>query len=158
VKKPVQPEREHPTRDKSLLGAAGVHYVVSELCLRGLVALPTVRNTAGVDVVVVDQERSWHADLQVKTSRSKVTFWPVSTRYESWRGPGRYYVFLRFDARAGRFDAFLEGADRVVENARAGRENDKRRGVRPWAPAFQLKDQVDRLRDQWERFGPETAP
>ena len=151
-------ERERPTRDKSLVGAAGVHYVVSELCLRGLIALPTVRNTAGVDVVVVDQEGSWHAELQVKTSRSKVTFWPVSTRYEDWRGPARYYVFVRFDAKAGRFEVFLEHADKVAENARAGRENEKMRGVKPSAPAFQLKDQADRLRDQWERFGPGTAP
>jgi hypothetical protein len=44
-----------PTRDTALIGAAGVHFVVSELSLRGLIALPTIRNTAGVDVVVTDK-------------------------------------------------------------------------------------------------------
>ena len=43
---------DYPTRDISLVGAAGVHAVVSELSLRGLIALPTIRNTAGVDVIV----------------------------------------------------------------------------------------------------------
>lgn len=36
---------------KTLLGIAGVHFVVSELSLRGLVALPTIRNTAGIDIL-----------------------------------------------------------------------------------------------------------
>ena len=43
-----------PTRNTSLIGAAGVHHVVSELSLRGLIALPTIRNTAGVDVIVTN--------------------------------------------------------------------------------------------------------
>jgi hypothetical protein len=59
----MQPGQEYPTRDKSLVGAAGVHYVVSELSLRGLIALPTIRNTSGVDIVVVNKDGTWHAEL-----------------------------------------------------------------------------------------------
>jgi hypothetical protein len=44
-----------PTRDKALMGAAGVHFVVSELSVRSLIALPTIRKTAGLDVVAVDK-------------------------------------------------------------------------------------------------------
>jgi hypothetical protein len=71
-----------PQLDKSLIGAAGVHFVVSELSLRGLIALPTIRNTAGIDVVVVNYDRTWHANLQVKTSKRKVSFWPIGSRYK----------------------------------------------------------------------------
>ena len=39
-------ERQRP--HTGLIGIAGVHYVVSELSRRGLVALPTIRNTAGI--------------------------------------------------------------------------------------------------------------
>jgi len=152
----MRPKRERLTRDKSLIGAAGVHYVVSELCLRGLIALPTIRNTAGVDVVVVNKEGSWHTDIQVKTSRSKVTSWPVGTGYELWQGANRYYVFLRFDTKAGRFDAFLERADKVIENTAIGLEADKTHGRTLW-PAFRLEDQADRLRGQWEQFGPDVV-
>ncbi len=38
-----------------LIGVAGVHFVVSELTLRGLIALPTIRNTAGIDIHVSEQ-------------------------------------------------------------------------------------------------------
>jgi len=50
---------DYPTRDTSLIGAAGVHFVVSELSLRGLIALPTIRNTAGVDVVIANKAGTW---------------------------------------------------------------------------------------------------
>ena len=66
--------KEYPTKNTALIGAAGVHFVVSELSLRGLIALPTIRNTASMDIVVVDPDGVFHANLQVKTSRSKVGF------------------------------------------------------------------------------------
>ena len=46
---------------KTLVGAAGVHFVVSELSLRGLVALPTIRNTAGIDILVSEPDGSGQA-------------------------------------------------------------------------------------------------
>lgn len=32
-----------------LIGVAGVHFVAYRLSLRGLIVLPTIRNTAGID-------------------------------------------------------------------------------------------------------------
>jgi hypothetical protein len=154
----VTREQKHPTRDKALVGAAGVHYVVSELSLRGLIALPTIRNTSGVDVVVLNKEGIWHANLQVKTSRSKVGFWPVGVRCDRWVGPRNYYVFLRYNRRAGSFEAFLEGAEKVAQNVAEGRRREKERGAKPWAPVFYLWDEEDRLRAQWEEFGPDNGP
>jgi len=37
---------------KDLMGAAGVHFVAFKLSLRGFIALPTIRNTAGIDLLV----------------------------------------------------------------------------------------------------------
>jgi hypothetical protein len=54
-----------------LIGVAGVHFVVYELTLRGLIALPTIRNTAGIDIIVSEPDDSGQANLQVKTSLSK---------------------------------------------------------------------------------------
>jgi hypothetical protein len=71
----------NPTLDKALIGAAGVHFVASELSLRGLIALPTIRNTAGI--VVVNKDGTWQANLQVKTSRSKVSFWPIGGNFNA---------------------------------------------------------------------------
>lgn len=47
---------------KRIYGIAGVHYVAAELSRRGMVALPTTRNTAAYDIVVVTQAGDKHAN------------------------------------------------------------------------------------------------
>ena len=54
--------------NNDLIGIAGVHYVVSELSRRGLIAMPTIRNTAGIDILVAKPNGSEQAVLQVKTA------------------------------------------------------------------------------------------
>lgn len=144
---------DYPTRNTSLIGAAGVHTVVAELSLRGVIALPTIRNTAGVDVIVANTTGTWHANLQVKTSRSRVTFWPIGAKYAEWVGSNNFYVFLRFHPKLGQFEIFLESSARVVENCMAGLRRDKERGVKKWAPCFHPRDGLDQLKAQWEWFG-----
>ena len=149
-------QKEYPTRDTSLIGAAGVHHVVSELSLRGLIALPTIRNTAGVDVLVTNKSGIWHANLQVKSSRSRVNFWPVGAKYAEWVGPNNSYVFLRFDPKMGKFEVFLESSKNVARLVARGRLEEKHRGAKEWAPCFYPKGQYDRLRENWRLFGREV--
>jgi len=144
-----------PTRDTALIGAAGVHFVVSELSLRGLIALPTIRNTAGVDVVVTDKKGTWQANLQVKASRSRVGFWPIGKRYDDWVGPNNYYVFLRYEDKARGFEVFLESSRRVADLVDLGREQEKQKGLKEWAPCFYPKGQYETLKSQWQNFGPQ---
>jgi hypothetical protein len=144
---------EYPTKDTSLVGAAGVHAVVSELSLRGLIALPTIRNTAGVDVIVSNKPGTWHANLQVKTSRSLVTFWPIGKNYSDWVGTNNFYVFLRFNNKIGRFEIFIESSTEVAKNCDAGVKREKEKGLKQWAPCFYPKGQYDKLKSQWENFG-----
>lgn len=146
-----------PTRDKALMGAAGVHFVVSELSLRGLVALPTIRNTAGIDIVAVNKSGTWQANLQVKTSRSKVGFWPIGKHYDTWRRRNNYYVFVRYLKGEGRFEAFLEPAKRVAEHLNIRLAGEKERGLKEWAPCWHLQGEEKRLRRQWLEFGWDRA-
>ncbi len=144
-----------PTLDKSLIGAAGVHFVVSELSLRGLIALPTIRNTAGIDVIATNQDATWHANLQVKTSRARVGFWPIGTKHGSWQGPNCYCVFVRYLKAEKRFEAFVETASRVSAVADAVMKDARERGLKDWAPWWPIpKGEEDRVRDQWLQFGP----
>ena len=53
-------------RDNSLIGAAGVHYAAYKLTLKGMLALPTVRNTPGTDLIVTSRDGRQHANIQVK--------------------------------------------------------------------------------------------
>jgi hypothetical protein len=82
-----------------LIGAAGVHYVAYGLSLRGLIALPTIRNTAGIDLLVSDPTTGSQAALQVKTSLQRVTFWPTSRYDRSLRG-GRGLLRIRAKTKA----------------------------------------------------------
>ena len=145
---------DFPTRDTALIGAAGVHFVVSELSLRGLIALPTIRNTAGVDVVVTNKQGTWQANLQVKTSRARVGFWPIGKKYKNWIGPNSYYVFLRYDSKDHGFEVFLESSQKVAEEVDCVLEKEKGKGLKEWAPCFYPKGQYDRLKSQWKAFGP----
>ena len=148
----AEPTADYPTRDTSLVGAAGVHAVVSELSLRGLIALPTIRNTAGVDVIVANKAGTWHASIQVKTSRSRVTFWPIGKKFADWVGPNNFYVFLRFDKKLGQFEIFLESSGEVVKNCAAGVKEEKEKGLKQWAPCFYPRNGFERLKAQWEAF------
>ena len=150
-------EGTFPTRDTALIGAAGVHFVVSELSLRGLIALPTIRNTAGVDVIVTNKSGTWQANLQVKASRSRVGFWPIGKRYNEWVGTNNYYVFLRYDEKAQAFEVFLESSAKVAEAVDSGREHEKEKGLKEWAPCFYPKGQYETLKTQWQNFGPQPV-
>jgi hypothetical protein len=148
-----------PKLNNALIGASGVHFVVSELSLRGLIALPTIRNTAGIDVVVVSQDGAWHANLQVKTSRNKVKFWPVGKRYQKSRGKHNFYVFVRYLKNEARFEIFLESANKVADQVVANVEEGKRRGNADnadWTPCWCLPEEeaeYEWLSRQWHKFG-----
>jgi hypothetical protein len=140
-----------PKRDNSLIGAAGVHFVASELSLRNLIALLTVRNTAGIDMVVINTSGTWNANLQVKTSGKKVNFWPTGKRYKEWVGDDNWYAFVRYvydrNKNASQFEVFLESSKRVAKRA-----------VTPqsFTPCWSLpKDEAERerLRRQWQELG-----
>jgi hypothetical protein len=149
--------KDYPTRDTSLVGAAGVHAVVTQLSLRGLIALPTIRNTAGVDVIVSNKSGTWHANLQVKTSRSRVSFWPIGAKYAEWISTNNYYIFLRFNQKIGQFEIFMESSEKVAENCSAGVKRDNEKGLKKWAPCFYPRNKLEQLKFQWESFGKDFA-
>jgi len=53
-----------------LVGASGVHYVASELSFRGMLALPTIKNTPGYDLIVTSRNGKKHANIQVNYTAS----------------------------------------------------------------------------------------
>jgi hypothetical protein len=95
------------TCPRNLIGIAGVHFVVSELSRRGLIALPTVKNTAAYDVIVTSQNGRRHANLQVKCSQFKTAFFLAPPAKNIRTGPHDYYVFVRRLENEHRFEAFM---------------------------------------------------
>ena len=139
-----------------LTGAAGVFYVASELSMRDLVALPSIRNVKGADILVANQEGTEFAFLQVKTSKSKVNFWPIGEGARQWKGRDCYYVFVR--RVHDRFEVFMEKAEVVAREAAASEKLTTERGCKKWALAWPLtglyatKGAEERTRRRWETF------
>lgn len=94
--------------DKALTGAAGVFYVASVFSMRGMIALPTIRNTAGFDIIVASADGSGHANVQVKTSASRPSFWPICQNIGSVKiASNDFYVLLRRTADGAGFEGFM---------------------------------------------------
>jgi hypothetical protein len=93
--------------NNALIGIAGVHYVVSELSRRGIIALPTVKNTAAYDIVALNEEGTKHANIQVKASSKKVGFFPMPEPTKVKSGPRDIYVLVRWIAGENNYESFL---------------------------------------------------
>jgi hypothetical protein len=91
----------------ALVGIAGVHYVAAELSRRGLIALPTIRNTAGYDIIVITPDGKKHANIQVKTSLKEAKSWIMPPAKEVRTMPNDYYVLVRWVEREKRFEGFM---------------------------------------------------
>jgi len=78
-----------------LAGAAGVHYACFELSRRGLVVLPTIRNTPGYDILAISPDGRRHWNLQVKTGQRRPSFWLMPTWKKIRHGEHDCYVLVR---------------------------------------------------------------
>jgi hypothetical protein len=101
------PKRSTPATSTALMGIAGVHYVAAELSRRGMVALPTVRNTAAYDIIVVTQEGDRHANIQVKASSTRTSFFPMPSPEKIRAGKCDHYVLVRWLEKNRQFEAFM---------------------------------------------------
>lgn len=140
-----------------LIGAAGVHFVCMEFSLRGLIALPTIRNTAGIDVLVSDPTTGEHAAIQVKTSMQRVSFWPTSRSKNVGGSLRTWYVFVRRGpTKEIILEAFLVAAHDVHAQVEANIKRDAELGNKEFAYWALPKDQVkvEVLRQAWKNWPP----
>jgi hypothetical protein len=107
------------TIPNALIGAAGVYHVASEFSRRGLIALPTIRNTKGYDIIVASPEGTQYANIDVKTSQRCVEYWPMPSSGAVSCGNNDFYVLLRRLEKEDRFEGFmLTGTEAREEVAR----------------------------------------
>ena len=142
--------------NKNLTGAAGVHFVVSELSFRGLIALPTIRNTAGIDILVSEPDGSNYANLQVKTRSSQADYWPTSKPEKCLIGPNSFYVFVQYIPKEERFEAFLESGMDVSNRVEKILKSNQNKGNKDF-PYWELPDsmiEIENLRRNWKNWRP----
>jgi hypothetical protein len=144
-----------PTISHALVGIAGVHHVVSELSRRGLIALPTTRNTAAYDVAVTTPDGRKHANIQVKASLKRVTFLPTPPSKRVRAGKDDYYVLLRWLAAENRFEGFmLSGRQARAEVRRSERFQKQRIAAgsrKKMFPSIYVGPKVDIRANRWRR-------
>lgn len=80
----------------SLTGAAGEHYVMSELLRRGLIAALAPAGVPNCDIVVTDDIGERLCAIQVKTRRGKGADrgWHMGIKHEALTSPTLFYCFV----------------------------------------------------------------
>jgi len=91
---------------KDLIANAGVHFVAMELCLRGLVAVPTARNTRGIDILVYNPKSGATGALQVKASQDHRSFWPTPAPERCLNGNENAWAFVRTNKKPNNLKPF----------------------------------------------------
>jgi hypothetical protein len=124
-----------------------------------MIALPTIRNTAGYDLIVTSRDGSCHANVQVKTSGGHPDFWPVCQKITSVKaGPHDFYVLLR---RATSAPNVFEGFMLTGAEMKAGLETYiayyTAKGNAAVLDTFALcldldKENADRWRERWQTW------
>lgn len=121
-----------------------------------MIALPTMRNVAGYDFVVSTVDGTKHANLQVKTSLKRVSFFPMHSNDSVRCGPRDWYVLLRWLPRENRFEGFMlsgrETRQAVEDEKRRQETSIKKRTRKQFFPSINLRgaaDSVDKWRERW---------
>jgi len=83
----------------SLVGAAGEHFVMAQLLLRGCQAALTPRGAAETDILVRNADATVLAEIQVKTRSGKGgQGWRMSEKHEHVVRDSLFYCFVDFGA------------------------------------------------------------
>jgi hypothetical protein len=81
----------------SLVGAAGEHYVMSQLLLRGGLAALTPRGAPDADILVASSDGSIQAEIQVKARSGRSgKGWRMSEKHEHIIRDRLFYCFVDF--------------------------------------------------------------
>lgn len=95
-------------------------FVAAELSRRGLNALPTIRNTEGVDIIASEPLAGASVGIQVKTNQSGEKKWLLTKKSEDLKSPTLFYVLVNLGV-LGDLPKFHVVPSKVV--ARAVRES-----------------------------------
>lgn len=87
----------------SLTGAAGEHFVMSELLRRGMIAALAPAGVPNCDIVVTDDIGDRLCAVQVKTRLGKGADrgWHMSKKHEALASPSLFYCFVDFGTVTG---------------------------------------------------------
>ena len=82
--------------NSTILGAAGEHYVVSQLMRRGVIAALAPTGVPNTDIIVTNQIGDRVCAVQVKTrvEKGRDRGWHMSLKHERISAPSMFYTFV----------------------------------------------------------------
>jgi hypothetical protein len=106
---------------KNLSGIAGTYYVAAELSKRGYVALVTMKNTSGVDLLVSSEKSFNSVGIQVKTNQTdKRQGWLLSKKNEDLKSDNLIYVFVNLKSDNSRPDFYIAPSEIIAKTIKTG--------------------------------------
>ena len=106
---------------KNLTGIAGTYYVAAELSKRGYVALVTIKNTSGIDLLASSEKSFNSIGIQVKTNQNDYRQgWLLSVKNEELYDENLIYIFVNLKNDNSRPDFFIVPSKIVAETLKSG--------------------------------------
>jgi len=101
----------------NLLGAAGEHYVMSELLRRGYIAALAPQGVPNTDIIVCNVEGTRLCSIQVKTRRERGRDggWHMKGKHEKLRSDSLFYCLVDFGAGENVPVVYVVPSPRVAE-------------------------------------------
>jgi hypothetical protein len=90
---------------KSLVGTCGVFYVSAELSRRGWIAMPTIKNTRGIDIIASKEDKA--VNIQVKTNSYGKTKYPLGIESENLKADQLFYAFVTLKSKEERPEFYI---------------------------------------------------
>lgn len=108
----------------NLSGIAGTYFVAAELSKLGYVALVTMKNTKGIDLLVSSENSFKSIGVQVKTNQSdKRIGWVLSNKNEDLYNENLLYVFVNLKEGQIRADYYIVPSEIVAEYVKVSHKN-----------------------------------
>ncbi|UQD55759.1 hypothetical protein [Flavobacterium sp. K5-23] len=112
------------TISRNLSGIAGTYYVAAELSRRGYIALITLKNTAGVDILASSEDSFKSIGIQVKTNQhNKRKGWLLSKKNEDVHSDNLIFVFVNMKKDGERPNFYIISSVKLAEEVRKGHVN-----------------------------------
>lgn len=106
---------------RNLSGIAGTYYVAAELSRRGYIALITLKNTAGVDILASSEDSFKSIGIQVKTNQhNKRKAWLLSKKNEDLHSENLIFVFVNMKKDGERPDFYIIPSVTLAEEVSKG--------------------------------------
>lgn len=101
-----------------LAGAAGEYFVAGQLSRLGYVASINLKNTRGVDILVMNEEAMESVMIQVKTKQDSKREWILTKKADSLISPKLFYVFVNLHGLHGQPEFFVVPSATVAAQGR----------------------------------------